>query len=61
MYVRKLDPDYNKQFPGIPAFADYDYRTRPENVSNTIDTCEQRHSSQTPDQRPRNTRRLDPT
>ena len=38
MYVRKLDPDYNKQFPGIPAFADYDYRTRPENVRNTIDT-----------------------
>jgi 3HB-oligomer hydrolase (3HBOH)/Prolyl oligopeptidase family len=37
LYVRKLDPEYNKQFPGFLAFADYDYRTRPESVRNTID------------------------
>jgi Tannase and feruloyl esterase/3HB-oligomer hydrolase (3HBOH) len=38
LYVRKLDPDYNKQFPGFAAFADYDYVTRPESVRKTIDT-----------------------
>ena len=37
LYVRKLDPNYNSPFP-FAAFADYDYRTRPENVRNTIDT-----------------------
>ena len=32
LYVRKLDPDYNKPF------ADYDYLTSPESVRETIDT-----------------------
>ena len=38
LYVRKLDPRYNEEFPGFAAFADYDYRTRPENVRNNIAT-----------------------
>jgi Tannase and feruloyl esterase len=39
LYVRKLDPGYNKQFPGFAAFANYNYDvTRPESVRKTIDT-----------------------
>ena len=38
LYVRKLDPDYSRQFPGFAAFANYDYRTRPESVRKTIQT-----------------------
>ena len=37
LYVRKLDPDYNKQFPGLAAFADYNYVTRPESVRKNIE------------------------
>jgi tannase/feruloyl esterase/3HB-oligomer hydrolase 3HBOH len=39
LYVRKLDPKYNEQFPGFAAFANYNYDvTRPESVRKTIDT-----------------------
>ena len=38
LYIRKLDPDYSRQFPGFVAFANYDYRTRPESVRKTIQT-----------------------
>ena len=37
LYVRKLDPDYNKRFPGLAAFADYNYVTRPESVRENIE------------------------
>src|SRR5262245_7568539 len=36
LYVRKLGPDYSKQFPGLAAFADYNYLTRPESVRKNI-------------------------
>jgi Tannase and feruloyl esterase/3HB-oligomer hydrolase (3HBOH) len=38
LYIRKLDPNYSRQFPGFAAFANYDYRTRPGSVRKTIQT-----------------------
>lgn len=38
LYVRKLDPNYSKRFPGFAAFADYNYLTRPNSVRKTIGT-----------------------
>jgi pimeloyl-ACP methyl ester carboxylesterase len=38
LYVRKLDPNYSKRFPGFAAFANYKYLTRPNSVRKTIGT-----------------------
>jgi Tannase and feruloyl esterase len=38
LYVRKLDPAYNKESASFAAFASYDYITRPESVRETITT-----------------------
>jgi hypothetical protein len=38
LYVRKLDPGYNKQSTSFAAFANYDYATRPESVRETVTT-----------------------